>query len=242
VHHTLRKLLPFVLILLSATRATARQTSANQDAAPPNQTKVEGQVGAPKVKFRVSPVYTPEIRRKGISGIVKLHVFLATDGTVQRVEIVDGDPLLAEAAVKAVKQWIFEPVTVGGKPVEADTTVQVSFQILDNMACHVAANSDTTSPNRTKVEGQVMALCLKSRVAPAYPAKAKKKHIEGTVKLRAIIATDGSVQHLEVEEGEPILAEAALKAVKQWSYEPAVVDGKPVEVETIVVVIFELAK
>jgi len=242
VPHSYRKSLPFVLILLSAPWGTARQTSANRDAAPPNQTKVEGQVVIPKVKSWVTPVYTPEIREKGIAGTVKLHVFLATDGTVQRVEVVDGDPLLAEAAVKAVKTWTFEPATVGGKPVETSTTVQVSFQIFGGKMGQGVAAQGATAAYRLDVEGREMAQRLKHPVAPVYPPTAKRKHIEGTVKLRAIIATDGSVQNLKVEEGEPILAESALRAVKQWTYEPVVVDGKPVEVETTVVVIFGFAK
>jgi TonB family protein len=196
----------------------------------------------PKVKSWVSPTYSREFIEKGIVGTVKLHVFLATDGTVQRIEVVDGDPLLAEAAVKAVKQWIFEPVIVGGKPVEADTTVQVSFQIFGGKMGQGVASQGATAAYRLDLEGGVMAQRLKHRVVPVYPAGAKKKHIEGTVKLRAIIATDGSVQHLKVEEGEPILAESALKAVKQWTYEPFTVDSKPVEVDTTILVIFQLAK
>jgi TonB family protein len=242
VRHSFRKLLPFVLTLIVATWGMARQAPANQDPTSPKETKVETPATVLKAKHLVNPAYPHEASKKHLNGAVRLHVFVATDGTVRRVEVIEGDTLLAGAAVEAAKQWTFEPPTVDGKPAEADTTIEVSFQILDGMACHVPVNPAATPPNRTEVEGRVMPLCLKSRIAPAYPAKAKKKHIEGTVKLRAIIATDGSVQHLEVEEGDPILAESALKAVKQWTYEPLTFDGKPMEVETKIVVNFELSK
>ena len=242
MHHNFHKSLPFGLILFSLTLGLARQTSADQDATPPDQRKVEGQVGTPKLKSWVAPSYSREIIEKGIAGAVKLHVFLANDGTVQRVEVVDGDPLLAEVAVKAVRQWVFEPSTVGGKTVETDTTIQVSFRIFGGSTDRGAASQTATAAYRFDVEGSLMAHRLKHPVVPVYPAKAKKKHIEGTVKLRAIIATDGSVQDLKVEEGEPILAASALTAVKQWTYEPYTLDSKPVEVSTTIVVIFELAK
>jgi TonB family protein len=194
-----------------------------------------------KAKHFLNPEYPQEAREKHLNGTVKLHVFVSTDGTVRRVEVIDGDTLLAGAAVEAAKQWTFEPATLDGKPVEADTTIEVSFQMLDGIGCGGSANPDAAPPNRTKAAGQVIPPCLKSRVAPAYPAKARQKHIEGTVKLRVTIATDGSVQHLEVKEGDPILAESALKAVKKWIYTPCTLAGKPVEVDTIVVVNFRLA-
>jgi len=63
-------------------------------------------------------------------------------------------------------------------------------------------------------------------------------HLAGTVQLRAVIATDGSVRNLEVVGGNPILAKAAVDAVRQWRYQPTLLSGKPVEVETIVTVEF----
>jgi len=242
MHHNLYKSLPFVLTLIVATWGTARQAPAHQDPTPPKEAKAETPATVLKAKHLVNPDYPDEARKRHLNGTVRLHVFVSTDGTVRRIEVIEGDNLLAEAAVEAAKQWTFEPPTVDGKPEEGDATMEVSFRVFDGIGCKGSANPDAVAPNRTKAEGQVRAACLKSRVAPAYPAKAKKKHIEGTVKLRATIATDGSVQHLEVKEGDPILAESALKAVKKWTYEPAVVDGKPVEVEATIVVSFQLAK
>jgi periplasmic protein TonB len=79
-------------------------------------------------------------------------------------------------------------------------------------------------------------------VPPVYPSKAKRKGIEGTVKLHAIVATNGSVKELTVISGEPILAESAVTAVKQWQYKPTLIDNEPVEVDTVITVIFEFPK
>jgi periplasmic protein TonB len=86
----------------------------------------------------------------------------------------------------------------------------------------------------------VMAAALIYKVQPQYPAVARAIHLAGTVYLRAIIATDGSVRQLEVISGSPILANAALQAVRQWRYQPTRLNGETVEVETLITVHFVL--
>ena len=78
------------------------------------------------------------------------------------------------------------------------------------------------------------------RVQPEYPSLARTIHLGGTVELRAIIGTDGSVRDIEVVSGNPILARAAVAAVWQWRYQPTRLNGTPVEVETRITVNFIL--
>ena len=78
------------------------------------------------------------------------------------------------------------------------------------------------------------------RVLPEYPPLARQIHLEGTVRLRAIIGRDGVIDSLELLSGHPILARAALDAVSQWRYRPTLLGGEPVEVETIITVVFTL--
>lgn len=98
--------------------------------------------------------------------------------------------------------------------------------------------------SRAKQQEQhdVQSAKLIKKVAPQYPKKARKAHVEGTVRLHAIIATDGSVKNLEVVSGDPLLVDAALKAVRQWRYQPTQLDGRPVEVDTTIDVNFALTK
>lgn len=77
-------------------------------------------------------------------------------------------------------------------------------------------------------------------VQPRYPLTAKLIHLTGTVQLRAIIGTDGLVQNLQVVSGNPILAKAAIDAVRQWRYQPTRLSGEPVEVETVITVEFHM--
>lgn len=87
-----------------------------------------------------------------------------------------------------------------------------------------------------------MAGSLIRRVDPQYPEIAKAIHLSGTVRLRAIVGTDGRVQNLEVLSGNPILANAAVAAVRQWRYRPTLLSGTAVEVETFITVNFVLSQ
>ena len=93
---------------------------------------------------------------------------------------------------------------------------------------------------RIRQGGNVQAALIINRVTPSYPPLARQTRIQGTVKLHAIIAKDGSVQQLEVVSGHPLLVQAALDAVRQWRYKPTLLNGEPVEVDTTVDVIFTL--
>ena len=86
----------------------------------------------------------------------------------------------------------------------------------------------------------VMAAALIYKVQPQYPTLARNIHLAGTVYLRAIIGTAGTVRQLEVISGNPILANPALQAVRQWRYQPTHLNGEPVEVETFITVNFVL--
>ena len=96
--------------------------------------------------------------------------------------------------------------------------------------------------SRTRVGGAVQAAKLVNRVQPVYPPLARQTRISGTVRLHAIIGKDGTVQQLQVESGHPLLVQSALDAVKQWRYQPTLLNGEPVEVDTEIDVIFSLAQ
>jgi protein TonB len=97
------------------------------------------------------------------------------------------------------------------------------------------------TPSRIRVGGQVEAAKQIYAPAPEYPPLAKMARIQGTVRLQAIIAKDGTIKDLTVLSGHPLLAPAALAAVRQWRYQPTLLNGEPVEVETEIDVIFTLA-
>lgn len=88
--------------------------------------------------------------------------------------------------------------------------------------------------------GGVVPAKLIKRVAPTYPPEAREKRIQGTVTLKVIIQKDGSVAVQNVVDGDQNLAPAAIEAVRQWRYQPFLLAGQPVDVETTIDVVFVL--
>lgn len=93
---------------------------------------------------------------------------------------------------------------------------------------------------RIRVGGNVQSAKMIRQVQPVYPQIAKTAHVQGTILLHAIIAKDGSVQELTYVSGPPLLMKAAQDAVREWRYQPTLLNGEPVEVETTISVIFTL--
>jgi len=108
------------------------------------------------------------------------------------------------------------------------------------VAVLAGAQTGPTKPTKLRVSSGVAEGLKTHDVAPKYPKEAKEKGIQGDVLLQATIDTKGNVVNLRVAQGDPILADAAVKAVKQWRYRPYVLNGDPVEVETTVRIQFHL--
>jgi len=97
------------------------------------------------------------------------------------------------------------------------------------------------APQRVRVSSGVSTGLLIRRVNPTYPPLARQARIQGQVVLHAVISKDGSIEGLTLISGHPMLAPAAIDAVKQWKYKPYLLNGEPVEVDTEVQVNFTLS-
>jgi protein TonB len=82
---------------------------------------------------------------------------------------------------------------------------------------------------------------LVHKVLPPYPPLARSARIRGTVVLQAMISKQGTIENLRLLSGHPMLAPAAIEAVRQWRYRPYILNGDPVEVDTQITVNFSLA-
>lgn len=78
------------------------------------------------------------------------------------------------------------------------------------------------------------------RVDPEYPEEARNKNIQGAVVLDVQVLENGRVGGIEIASGEPVLSQAAIRAVKQWRYRPFAIDGRPVQSQTRVTIRFTL--
>lgn len=102
-------------------------------------------------------------------------------------------------------------------------------------------------PSETPVRPQVVHITqldpamLIRRIEPIYPPLARQMHKEGRVEMRARIATDGTIQSLEIVSGDPIFYLSAKGAVSQWRYKPTILNGQPVEIDTYITVIYTMS-
>jgi TonB family protein len=96
------------------------------------------------------------------------------------------------------------------------------------------AKWQTYGPLKLRVSSGVADSLKIHDVQPEYPQAARISHITGDVILRAIIDREGQIAELTLVSGHPLLAESAIKAVKQWRYRPYILNGNPVLVETTI--------
>jgi len=78
---------------------------------------------------KVIPTYPPIARAARISGVVRLIGTIGKDGSIQNLEIVSGHPMLARAALEAVRQWVYKPTLLNGVPVEVIAPIEVNFTL-----------------------------------------------------------------------------------------------------------------
>jgi len=141
------------------------------------------------------------------------------------------------------------PAPLREAPVLENDIVQLPFSAFESFHDRgwnvtVPNNSLTLNPfPRHSVDGIPRGLIggeLLLKVPPLYPSSARSAGIEGTVVLEALINEEGHVQDITVKKGPPLLARAAIDAVKQWRYQPYLLDDSPVRVTTEISISFRL--
>lgn len=116
-------------------------------------------------------------------------------------------------------------------------------EIQETVKVTAAGRAAQPGPQRVRVGGNIQPPKLLNQTKPEYPESAKRAGREGTAVLRAIIGTDGSVVNVTPMTGvDRELSEAAVAAVRSWKYQPALLNGEPVEVVSLVEVAFHLSE
>lgn len=100
---------------------------AGQQAGRVQRIRVGGNVQEYKLARKVDPVYPPLAKAARIQGVVRFTVIIGKDGRVAQVQLVSGHPLLVQAAMDAVREYVYRPTLLNGEPVEVITTVEVKF-------------------------------------------------------------------------------------------------------------------
>ena len=211
--------------------------------------KGDEKVKPPKLVKEVEPVYPEAARKAGIEGVVILEGTTDTYGRVVEAKVLRGVPQLDQAAVDALKQWVYEPMVIDGKPQPVVFTVTVRFKLDDKKKPDVAGavggavggvlagGAPAGKPDAQELAkfegdavravGEVEPPKVVKQVSPVYPETARQSRVEGVVILEAKTDEQGNVVDARVLRSVKGLDQAAIDAVKQWKYEPMVLDGKP---------------
>ena len=200
----------------------------------PDRVRVSPGVMTGLSQTKVSPVYPPLARQARIQGVVVLNAVISKTGDVEDVQLVSGHPMLAPAAIEAVKQWKYRPYLLNGEPVEVETQIQVNFTLSDYQPPRSAEGLLQIS------ESEMRSLRI-TTVDPSYPPLALEAHVQGTVILNLDINAAGEVDTVAPFSGHPTLVQAAIVAVRQWKYRPYFLNGEPVRVHTSVSLNFALS-
>lgn len=179
------------------------------------------------------PHYPTAAIEKHAQGTTMLLVLIGADGQPlkTRIKQSSGYKSLDQAALAAAQKWRFKPKTIDGKPKKVWAQIPVAFRLDKNDSVNVGHPASSAE----------------TRQSPVYPAEAIKKHEQGTVVLKIHVDSHGKPISLVYEAknsstSAQSLINAAIKAAKQWHFNPATKDGKTAARWVRVPVTFALPK
>jgi TonB family protein len=217
----------------------------------------------PKLIREVKPDYPEMARRAQVQGVVILEATTDTYGRVDSIKVLRSIPLLDQAAVDALKQWVYEPMVIDGKPMPVVFTVTMRFTLDADKRAEVGGvvggvaggveggvaggvEGGSSQALEKFAAGATIAIKdvkpprLVKEVRPVYPEIARQAKVQGAVILAVKTDEHGRVANVIVLRSIPLLDQAAIDAVRQWVYEPFVQDGKAAPVVFTVTVRFQL--
>src|SRR6266853_1402322 len=193
------------------------------------------------VQGKVQPAAITERIPKAKSG--DSDVVRAPESSVEVVEPATNKPSLGN--VRLAKPKIGRSPNVQANSA-TEPNLELSGDVVSGAESSLSANfADTTKQPAAPaapvaVGGDVKPARMISSVAPMYPALAKSQHIAGSVRVDALVDTNGRVTTMKIVSGPSMLHQAAMDALRQWKYQPATLDGKPVPMHLTVTIQFRL--
>jgi len=156
---------------------------------------------------QVAPEYPPLARVNYIQGQVRVEVLVSREGRVAQAHVLQGHPLLAAAALRAVRRWLYRPFVTASGPATFLTTVNLKFILRSKKLDQVPLQPEADLRRQVKPPE-----VLTGRVDPGCAS---------SVHLRVLLNDDGQVIDTQPLKGSPSQFEEAQKAVEQWTFHPA---------------------
>jgi TonB family protein len=200
-------------------------------------------VKPPKLIRQVEPIYPEKASKAGIEGVVTLEATTDKYGRVQEdVKVLNSVPELDQAAIDAVKQWVYEPMVIDGKPYGVTFTSTFRFSLKNERSGKSFEGGVTRADKKPPVPavGNIKPPKLIKQVEPIYPREARKAGIAGVIIIEVTTDVYGRVINTKILRGIPVLDQAARDAVKQWVYAPKIIDEKPRGMIFVVTITFKL--
>lgn len=208
-----RRLLP-ALALLAAHIATSA---------------LAGEFLAPKLRKKVEPAMPPGVTLSGNAvEDVTLRVIVDRKGKVALDERRAGKSPWIDEVERAVAEWRYEPARQDREPVAVYLLLTYRFRSPEVGASGLASTTVDSSPV-APIEGEDRTAPpqLLNRVLPVYPPEAWEAGLEGEVIVNFVVGTDGATSDVEAVAGPSGFHAAAVNAVRQWTYKPALHKGRP---------------
>jgi TonB family protein len=182
----------------------------------------DGENTFPILEYRIQKTPLYDLRLFSGEKFFRLWPIAYVDGTFRYV----GDP----------EPWQYFPLRAAA----ADTTSSKSpgQDKEDREVAQIVHGGVQAS--QIRVGGTTAGAKIIKQVKPVYPDRARGEHVQGAVRIHAIIGKDGTIENLRVTKGYCSLSPAAVTAVRQWRYSPTMLQGNPVEVDTTLDVFFQL--
>jgi TonB family protein len=233
---------------LQATPGTQAADTGRPSALEEQAYQVPKDAPPPKKIHDVAFPYPESVKSVVTSALFVTRVVIDVDGSVVEARIlkrrIDGPATSSQALAQAVKrlsdstldvvrQWRFEP------PAKAPLamSVTVSYTTSDEKA---AAPPPPPPPPPAPGDGSVTQPVPVNKPNPVYPESAKRDKIQGLVRLAVTVDKNGAVKDARVVQSVPALDQAALDAVRQWTFRPGTRDGVPVQTKCELTINFTL--
>ena len=200
-----------------------------------------------RVLHKEDPKYPKEARKQNLQGQVLLQVTVEENGAVSRAAALSGEGALAISAVNAVSKWRFQPFTQDGHPLRVQQNLVFNFDPSSKVAELQLPLADPTPAKLPSVSGvfRVGGGVSPPRALyspnPEYSDEARRAKYEGVCVLSLVVGPDGLPRDIRVARSLGMgLDEKAIEAVKQWRFNPALKDGRPVAAAINIEVNFRL--
>lgn len=188
----------------------------------------------PKVISRKVPEYPVAMRRYGMRGQVTLSFEVDPKGKVQNVVIFSSDnPSFDEPAIKALREWTFQPATRDGQPVTEKMRVPIIFQLNGALDGGESAFQVSQHADQSKLPPEMRFDTMpkfRGVLIPVYPYELRRDRIHGKAKVAALINQQGRVVAVKVLDADrPEFGLALATAMEGFTFDPALKDGRPVQ-------------